>query len=191
MGKKESSLKNMLIALSLVSAISAFCVGSVYTLTKESIANAEKKKMEEALRAVLPSFDAVENITVNSADGEELDAYLASFNGEEVGVAINTFTKKGFSGEIRLMVGFLPNGSIYKVNVLSHSETPGLGSKMTDESFYSQFEGKTPGDFTLSVKKDGGDVDAITAATISSRAYCDAVDRAYNSYFRKGEKNEQ
>jgi Na+-translocating ferredoxin:NAD+ oxidoreductase subunit G len=76
------------------------------------------------------------------------------------------------------MAGFLPDGSIYKVTVLDHKETPGLGTKMTDLKFSRQFLGKNPDSFKLLVKKDGGQVDAITAATISSRAYCDALQRA-------------
>ena len=67
-------------------------------------------------------------------------------------------------------------------SVISHAETPGLGAKMTEPAFYSQFEGKNPASFRLSVTKDGGDVDAITASTITSRAFCDAVDRAYRAF---------
>jgi electron transport complex protein RnfG len=81
------------------------------------------------------------------------------------------------------MVGFLADGSIFNIAVVSHSETPGLGDKMdiSKSNFSVQFKGKNPEDFQISVKKDGGDVDAIAAATISSRAYCDAVLRAYNA----------
>jgi len=98
-------------------------------------------------------------------------------------VAINTFTNEGFSGNIELMVGFLEDGTIYNTAVLSHKETPGLGDKMDKKksNFPDQFSGKNPAEFNLKVKKDGGDVDAITAATISSRAFCDALTRAYKT----------
>jgi len=76
------------------------------------------------------------------------------------------------------MAGFLADGTIHNVVVLNHKETPGLGTKMTEPKFSDQFNGKDPDDFDLRVKKDGGDVDAITAATVSSRAYCDALQRA-------------
>ena len=87
------------------------------------------------------------------------------------------------------MDGFLPDGSIYKIAVLEHQETPGLGDKMENQksldktsglSWSSQFGGLNPGAVQLKVRKDNGEVDAITAATISSRAYCDAVQRAYD-----------
>ena len=80
------------------------------------------------------------------------------------------------------MVGFNTNGDIVSISVLSHSETPGLGAKMTEPSFVSQFEGKNPASFKLAVKKDGGDIDAITASTITSRAYADAVQKACNAF---------
>jgi electron transport complex protein RnfG len=80
------------------------------------------------------------------------------------------------------MAGFLPDGSIHKVTVLTHKETPGLGTKMADPRFADQFAGKNPASFVIKVKKDGGQIDAITAATVSSRAYCDALQRAYDTY---------
>jgi electron transport complex protein RnfG len=95
---------------------------------------------------------------------------------------VETFTNKGFSGEFKLMVGFAPDGSITDIEVIRHSETPGLGDKMDrDKSgFHLQFMGKHPDSFKLAVEKDRGDVDAITASTITSRAYCDAVQRAFD-----------
>ena len=90
---------------------------------------------------------------------------------------------------IKIMVGFRPDGTLYDVAVLEHIETPGLGDKMekeksydkrTGESWTSQFIGIDPATFSLMVRQDDGDVDAITAATITSRAFCDAVQRAYD-----------
>jgi electron transport complex protein RnfG len=75
------------------------------------------------------------------------------------------------------------------ISVLQHKETPGLGTKMTEEKFLVQFRGKNPGSFPLKVKKDGGQVDAITAATISSRAFCDALQRAYDALNAKDSIN--
>jgi electron transport complex protein RnfG len=104
------------------------------------------------------------------------------------GIAVETYTYLGFSGLIKLMVGFNPDGSIYSISVLEHAETPGLGDKMIKAksmdkasglSWSSQFEGKNPASFNLNVRQDDGEVDAITAATITSRAFCDAVNRAY------------
>ncbi|HRC93634.1 MAG TPA: RnfABCDGE type electron transport complex subunit G, partial [Tenuifilaceae bacterium] len=96
----------------------------------------------------------------------------------------------GFGGRIELMVGFLPDGTINKITVISHKETPGLGDKIDPgkSDFSVQFEGKNPETFKVMVKKDGGDVDAITASTISSRAFCDAVNRAYKAFKEGGRK---
>jgi electron transport complex protein RnfG len=97
---------------------------------------------------------------------------------------VQSFTNNGFSGLITLMVGFLPDGTIQGIEVLQHAETPGLGSKMTEEGnvLTVSFEGKNPADLKMSVRKDGGDIDALTASTITSRAYTDAVDRAYRVF---------
>lgn len=88
------------------------------------------------------------------------------------------------------MVGFLPDGTINDIVVVEHNETPGLGDMIEKEKsdFSVQFKNKNPENFELSVKKDGGDVDGITASTISSRAYCDAVDRAYEAFKKMEEK---
>ena len=110
--------------------------------------------------------------------------YPAKKDGEIVGYAIEAATSKGFGGAIVLMVGFEPDGTIYNTAVISHTETPGLGDKIDvkKSNFSVQFNGKNPETFHLSVKKDGGDVDAITASTISSRAFCDAVETAYKTF---------
>ena len=85
------------------------------------------------------------------------------------------------------MVGFDESGNILDVSVLEHKETPGLGTKMDDDKFKEQFRGKNPEEFNLEVKKDGGEVDAITAATISSRAFSDGVQRAYDALQEGGQ----
>ena len=106
-------------------------------------------------------------------------------DGQVVGAAVESFTNKGFSGEIRVIVGFDTEGKIKDYSVLQHSETPGLGSKMqewfrTDRNKQNVI-GREVGS-GLKVSKDGGDVDAITAATISSRAFLDAINRAYAAF---------
>jgi len=99
-------------------------------------------------------------------------------------MAIETFTNQGFGGTIKLIVGLLANGKIYDIAVIEHVETPGLGDKIEKKKsgFSKQFQKKDPSGYKMIVKNDGGDVDAITAATISSRAYCDAVGRAYKAF---------
>lgn len=181
--KTESTFLNMVVVLFIVTAVAGLALGSVYNLTKEPIAIAKQKKLNEAIKAVLPEFDSIEEKIVPEANGSDsLQFYMASKDGIVIGTAVNTYTMKGFSGLIKLMVGFLPDGSIHNISVLEHKETPGLGTKMVDPKFKDQFKGIQPSEFNLKVKKDKGDVDAITAATISSRAFCDAVQRAYDTF---------
>ena len=101
-----------------------------------------------------------------------------------MGYAVESMTKNGFSGVIRLMVGFAPDGQILNIRVLEQAETPGLGTKMVGAGnpLEKSFVGRNPAQMKLGVKKDGGDVDALTAATISSRAYTDAVARAHKAF---------
>ena len=184
-GKKESSFFNMVSTLLLITAVAAFSLGTVFNLTKEPIALAKKAKQEAAIKAVLPLFDKLEVLQVKSAwEDDSLQFNLAYQNDQFVGAAINTFTNKGFGGNIKLMVGLLPDGSINNISVLEHKETPGLGDKMQKKKspWSEQFNGQNLTSFKLAVTKDGGDVDAFTAATISSRAYTDAVKRAYETY---------
>ena len=190
MAKKESTLINMVITLLVVTAISSASLGFMYQLTKEPKAAAEKAKQNFAIKAVLPEYDndpSVEAYEIESHDGgEQLTCYPASKNGELTGIAVKSWTMKGFSGLIRLMVGFDKTGNIINISVLEQKETPGLGTKMADVEFKDQYNGKHPGVIKLAVKKDGGTIDAITAATISSRAFSDAVDRAYRSLEKSG-----
>lgn len=178
----------MFLTLLIVSSAAALALGGVYNVTKAPIKANQKAKLEKALQEVLPEFDnKISDDTYKLAapgGGEDsLTIYPAKKGGEITGYAVKTYTKKGYSGLIRLMVGFNPDGSIINISVLHHAETPGLGDKMekSKSDWSNQFHDKNPGDFQLKVKKDGGDVDAITAATISSRAYCDAVQRAYDT----------
>ncbi len=141
--------------------------------------------LEAAIKAVLPDFDTITTQKVADAGGgDSLTFYYAAKGGQPIGVAIKSYTNEGFSGNIEVMVGLLDDGTISNTAVLSHKETPGLGDKMdkAKSDFPDQFMGKNPADYTLKVTKDGGEVDAITAATISSRAFCDAVQRAYDTY---------
>lgn len=193
MAKTESNFKNMLLTLFLVTLVASAALGTVYELTKDPIAAAKQAKLTNAIKAVVPEFtnSPGEEAFEVTNDGSVLTFFPAKANGEVVGMAIETFTKNGFSGEIKLMVGFLPDGTIHNIAVLEHKETPGLGDKMEKKksNWSVQFNGKNPKDFKLIVKKDGGDVDAITASTISSRAYCDAVLRAYNAFIQQAESN--
>lgn len=177
--KLESTLINMTLSLVLISMVMSAALGFVYLKTKGPIEAASRQKEIAAIKQVLPEFDSDPSAGKTEKDG--VIVYQVSKQNKLVGFAIKSFTDKGFGGHVEIMAGFLPNGSINKVVVLINKETPGLGTKMTDPKFSDQFLGKNPADFILKIKKDGGKVDAITAATVSSRAYCDALQRAFNT----------
>ena len=189
MAKTESSFKNMVITLFVITVISALALGGVYTMTKGPIAIAKRKKVEKAIQYVVPGFDTIKSeFKVAGDDGKDSLTVFETYKGDKkVGTAIKTYSPDGFGGMVWIMVGFSPDGTILNTAVLDHKETPGLGDKMDikKSDFSEQFKGKNPKDFNLTVKKDGGDVDAITAATISSRAFCDAVRRAYKELEEK------
>ncbi len=191
MGRKvESTFLSMVLTLLLVTLIASAALAYIYKITKGPIEQALLKKKLESIEQVVPGFTNdpnAEMYKVRAYDNtDSLEIYPAKKNGKLIGYAVKTFTKKGFNGLIELMVGFSPNLTIQNIVVLSHQETPGLGSKMTSKKFKNQFENKNPKKFKLLVKKDGGDVDAITAATISSRAFCDAVSRAFKTLSKEG-----
>jgi Na+-translocating ferredoxin:NAD+ oxidoreductase subunit G len=186
MAKTESTFKNMVLSLLVVTLVSSSTLGFVYELTKEPIRLVEINTKNAAIKSVVPEFNnnpSTDSYKVLSGK-DSLTFYNAKLNDELVGTAVETFTMNGFSGLIKLMVGFAPDGTIIDIAVLEHLETPGLGDKIEKgkSNFSVQFTGKNPSDFKLAVKKDKGDVDAITASTITSRAYCEAVAKAYEAY---------
>ena len=184
----ESTLKNMVAVLFGITLVASAGVGVVNMITAEPIALSKQAATTAALTEVLPSFDETtsEELTI---DEMPITVYTATKGGVVAGYAVQTMTKQGFSGTVRLMVGFDTDGRVGNINVLEQPEPPGLGTKMCDEgnpllgSVKGQrLEEKKLVDGKLAVRKDGGDVDALTAATISSRAYVDAVNRAWMAY---------
>ena len=176
----------MLVALLVIAAVSGGVLGLVYGVTKDTIAQVDQKKNEAAIQAVLPLEGEITykaDTLKYTYEGVDLTfpcnlAYDA--NGTFQGAAVKT-SEGGFGGKIDMMVGFAADGTIKGTSVLSHAETPGLGANMTGK-FKDQFVDKNPASYKLTVTKDGGDVDAITAATITSRAFSKAVDKAYQAF---------
>jgi len=184
--KKQSTLVNMLVALFVITAVSGGLLGLVYGVTKDTIAEVEVKKNEAAIQTVLPLEGEItyKAETIEFTENGVTTTFPCNLaydqNGNFKGAAVKT-SEGGFGGKIEMMVGFLADGTIKGTSVLSHSETPGLGANMTGK-FKDQFVDKNPASYRLSVTKDGGDVDAITAATITSRAFSKAVDKAYKAF---------
>lgn len=194
---RESTFMNMAVTLFAVCLIASAVLGGIYAVTKEPIDMAQVTKINNAIGGVVPEFDndpSADKFPVGEGN-KAATVYPAKKDGEITGYAIEANTTKGFSGRITIMVGFLPDGTVKNIAVISHAETPGLGAKISekDAPFVAQFEGKNPGDgnFKLAVRKDGGDVDAITASTITSRAFCDAVENAYNAFVEVTKNKEE
>ena len=182
----KSSLLNMVLVLLVITAVGSTAVGLVYNVTKDPIGQAKVQKKLDALTQVLPEFDnaPTEEIQAVEVDGAEMKVYTAKKGGDKVGYAVESFTMNGFSGLISIMAGFDVNGNIINIEVLEQNETPGLGAKLADgdNPVKVSFVGRNPSELKMSVRKDGGDIDAITASTISSRAYTQAVSRAYTAF---------
>ena len=192
MKKKESTLWNMLWSLTLITAIAGGLLGYTYQLTEEPIARASKASREKAIQQVIPTYDNSPldeqmTYTVHNEYGETTATiYPAKLGGKLAGAAVECSNNTGYGGEIRIIVGFEADGTIKDYQVLKHQETPGLGAKMGDwfrtDKNNQSIIGKSPEECYFHVTKDSGDIDAITAATITSRAFLAAVRTAYAAY---------
>ena len=194
----------MLLVLTGVTAISVALLAYVNELTKGPIAEANAKTLNKALKQVLPEFTnnpVGESDTIFSEkDGKKVVDFIVypAKKGEEwVGSAVES-KAMGFGGELKVLVGFDAKGKIYNYSLLAHTETPGLGSKadkwfgaydatkgekaVTHDMSKKSIIGMSPGEGELKVSKDGGQVDAITASTITSRAFLNAINKAYEAY---------
>ena len=176
----------MIAALLAVAVLSAAALGYVYQITKEPIARAKDQKTLDAIREVVGTFDNnpfAEKTTIATPDGKsELELYPARENGIVTSVAIKTFSDNGFGGRIELIIGMLMDGTVTGYKFIEQKETPGLGTKIAESKFADQFIGLNSYHDQFKLKKDGGEIDAVTGATISSRAVIDAVEKAVSTY---------
>lgn len=165
----------LILSLTAISAVCAAVLAVVNAVTKERIANIATLKANAAARAVLPA-----NVKAIVPREDPADASLTAFIGyaddaktQIAGYAVPGLTAKGYGGNIRLMVGLNPDRTVISYQVLAAGETPGLGSNLTMPAFIARFKDQPAA--TVAVTKDGGKIEALTSATITSRAVCDAV----------------
>lgn len=181
MEKLESSFKNMVLSLVTICLVAGGVLAGVYSLTKATISAQKEQKLQAAILQVLP-----EGCTISDAEiFEGMTVYKGYINGQWVGTAVQT-EEIGFGGTIKIMVGFDADSKVINYQVLEHQETPGLGDKMgtwfkTDKGNQNIIGKKADGAFQVSKDVKGG-VDAITAATISSRAFLKAINKAYTAF---------
>lgn len=198
MKKLASTLPNMILSLGAVTILAGTLLGVMYSVTKEPIARMEIERRDAAIKDVLPPYnnnpeaDKTE-ITINS---NEYTVYPAYMDGKLVGAAVKATSFNGFAGEIVVMCGFEADGTVKDYKVLQQAETPGLGAKMEewfrDPAGARSVIGKNPGTVPFYVTKDKekhGAIDGITAATISSRAFLDAMREAYEAYRQYSDNN--
>ena len=181
MAARPSTFGNMVLALTVICLVCAALLGLVQHVTAGPIARTDQQKENAAIAAVVPAFDN-EPSAEKTAVGESV-VFTARSGEDIVGYAIKVRTG-GFGGTLVMMVGFTPDGTVYNTSVLSHSETPGLGAKITDEGVAprAQVIGKNPATTVMDVKKYHGDIDAITASTITSRAFLKGITIAYDVF---------
>ena len=190
MKKLESTLTNMVLALTGVAVIMGGILAYVNHLTEGPINAQKAKALADGIKTVM----CVDNLTVSRTDtvqtkgprGKDVTFIIyktSDAQGKALGAAVETIAT-GFGGELKLLVGFNPAGKILGYTLLEHAETPGLGAK-ADRWFQKGEKGDIIGmspEKPLTVSKDGGQVDAITASTITSRAFLYAVNKAYDAY---------
>ena len=190
MKKLESSLMNMVLVLTLVAVIMGGILAFVNHLTEGPIAEQKEKALADGIKAVMACNDLkvakTDEVKQNDAKGKEMTFtvyQIQDAQGNDLGAAVES-TTMGFGGDLKVLVGFDPEGKILGYTLLEHAETPGLGAK-ADKWFQKDQKGdiigKDPKE-PLTVSKDGGQVDAITASTITSRAFLLAINNAYNAY---------
>ena len=191
MSKKESTFTSMVVSLLVITLVSGFALGYVNELTIEPKAKAKLERKVNAIKQVLPEFsnNPVEQVKLIKSDKakDSIEIYTGIMDDMPIGTAVIGSTEKGFSGLIKIMIGFTPDGTIKNIEVLEQKETPGLGTKMKDEKYLAQYREKNPSDFNLKVTKDGGEVDALTGATITSRAFGEAVQMAYDEFIKNND----
>ena len=189
MAKLTSTFKNMFLSLSIICLAVALLLAQVNKMTAKPIAEAKALKLQNAIGEVVPEFNndpVAESYMIVGEGGDSLLVYPATKDDEVVGFAISS-SANGFAGEIQIMVGFDMDDKVVNYEILQHAETPGLGSKMGDwfkdiESNSKSIIGRDMSLGALAVKNDGGDIDAITASTITSRAFLNAINKAYSAY---------
>lgn len=195
MAKLESSLKNMLLSLTLISLSASALLAGGYALTKDPIDKAAQDKKDKAIKEVLPQG----NISLDKPVEIKLEGFADAFivyparEGEKlVGCAIETYDNNGYGGKIKTMVGLDSQGNIINYSILETNETPGLGAKAS-EWFKTKgdIRGKNPSQGSFKVSKDGGEIDAITASTITSRAFIASIKSAYKAFEKYQEQSKQ
>lgn len=175
--KLKSTLPNMVIVLTSIAVIAGLALGYVNSVTEEPIRLIKEQQLSDGIKAVL----AADELTVESTDTLENGSVIYR---TDKGVAVQATDPNGFGGKLTILVGFDSEATIQGYRILETAETPGLGAKADQwfqEGQKGNIIGMSPAKNNMTVSKDGGEVDAITASTITSRAFLRAVNMAYEA----------
>ena len=200
MGAQKINIPKLGAFLGVIAAIAAGLLSTVYSATKPAIALNLQKKTNAALEQVLPTFDNIpgnDSMVFDSEEGWPVKYYLAKKDGQIVGYAGEVITPEGFSGDVTAMVGLELDGSVRTVIVTANTETPGLGTAITDRkvqktivdiikgtkeasglapnAYLDWYISKKAGSERWAIVKDGEKINGKTGATITSSAICGAV----------------
>ncbi len=193
MAKMKSSLTNMVCVLVGVSLVIAALLAWVNSATQGPIKEKAAASLASGIMAVMGTSElnvAPDDTVKQTIDGKDVTFVVhpvVDKSNQPLGAAVES-TTLGFGGDLKILVGLAPDGKILGYTVLQHSETPGLGAK-ADQWFQKGAKGdiigQNPAEQKLEVNKDGGKVEAITASTITSRAFLKAINQAYQAYAQK------
>ncbi len=184
-------LFKLCIVLTVICCCAALSLAYVYQLTKDPIAYQKRQKKIRAINAVFPRYEDAAGLDIVrvpvcdeklQTDGACKTFYHIKNNRAVLGIAFEVSRVSGYGGDINLMLGVLPGGEISGIKIIEHHETPGLGAKITNEKFYQQFSGKTLEGTAWKLSKNGGDIDQVSGATISSTAVLTAVREGLKMY---------
>lgn len=208
MKKLESNIVNMAIVLTVIAVVAGGLLAWVNNVTAGPIEQINNQAIENGIKSViLGDRDTEFRVEAPTESDGFIFHNVYDMSENLIGTAVESTDKNGFGGALKIMVGFDPEGEILGYEVLEHSETPGLGAQA--DGWFRQKSGEVkeqsavttvllgapgkpgnhniigmnPGDDMMTVSKDGGDVDAITASTITSKAFLRAVNAAYKAVF--------
>lgn len=194
MSKKISSIKLIFVML-VITIFCATILAVVYKITKNPIEDAKYSAELKAIKSVIVTdFNNNPYAERFSLDHNRIELYPARQDNIVTSIAIKTYTDNGFGGTIEIIAGFLMDGTITGYEIISHQETPGLGTKAWEGKFHDSILGRNVAKNDFNITQDGGDIDAVTGATISSRAVVEAIKRAHDAYTKftkRSESNEQ
>ena len=190
--RNSKEMLAIIVALTLVTVIAAALLGVTDVFTREPIIAAQRAMLHRSLEQVLPAHtnNPIDDKLIWKGKGRSFPVYLArDAQGKVVALAWEVIAPDGYSGSIRILIGVSPSGEIDAIRVTNHHETPGLGDGIVrNRPWIDFFSGKTLTNVRWAVKKDGGDFDQFTGATITPRAVVKAVKKGLQFFRTNREK---